>query len=103
MAKGKYAKFPNAPEGSTIEYLEGRAVAWYPKGERVEVKLPLGEPMPLPWEVLTADDARELACEISVFVEAEALSKLWLADARVLDAYADAVDAMTRKEKGDAD
>ncbi len=41
MAKGKYAQFPSAPEGSVIEYSEGRAVAWYPKGERVEVKLPL--------------------------------------------------------------
>ena len=102
MTKGKYAKFPNVPEGSVIEYSEGRAVAWYPRGERVEVKLPLHPAPQLPWEVLTADDARELACEISVFVEAEALSKLWLADARVLDAYADAVDAMTRKEKGDA-
>lgn len=98
MAKGKYAKFPNAPEGSTIEYLEGRAVAWYPKGERKVVKLG----GPAPWEILTANHARELACEISAFVEAEALSKLWLADARVLDAYADAVDALTRKEKGDA-
>ena len=38
MAKGKYAKFPGAPEGSVIEYSDGRAVAWYPKGERVEVK-----------------------------------------------------------------
>jgi hypothetical protein len=99
MAKGKYAKFPNAPEGSTIEYLEGRAVAWYPRGERKVVKLG-GEP--LPWEVLTASHARELACEIGAFVEAEALSKLWLADAEHLYRYADAVDAMTRKEVGDA-
>lgn len=94
MTKGKYAKFPNVPEGSVIEYLDDRALAWYPKGERKVVKLG-GDPSP--WEILTADDARELACEIRAFVKAEALSELWLADAEHLYNYADAVDALTAR------
>ena len=51
MAKGKRARFPNVPEGSTIEYLDDRAVAWYPRGERVEVKLPLDRAVGSPSEV----------------------------------------------------
>lgn len=92
MAAGKYAKFPSAPEGSTIEYLDDRAVAWYPKGERVEVKLPLEPVAPLPWEILTAADARYYA-------------ELLDSDGRIgsawrLRQYADAVDALVRKESG---
>lgn len=60
MTKGKYAKFPNVPEGSTIEYLDDRAVAWYPRGERVEVKLPLGGVTSVPEGVNVNADLRAL-------------------------------------------
>lgn len=38
--KGRYARFDNAPAGSTIERRDdGRVFLWYPRGERVLVKL----------------------------------------------------------------
>lgn len=95
MTKGKYAKFSNVPEGSVIEYLEGRAVAWYPRGERVEVKLPLKPVAPLPWEVLTADDARYYA---DLLDSDGRIGSAWR-----LRAYACAVDALARKEAGDVE
>lgn len=37
--KSKYARFPNVPHGSTIDSSNGRYIVWYPRGERVVVKL----------------------------------------------------------------
>ena len=48
MAKGDYLMFKDAPPGSTIERRDdGRVFIWYPRGERVVVKLggaPVGYP-----------------------------------------------------------
>ena len=99
MAKGKYAQFPSAPEGSVIEYSEGRAVAWYPKGERVEVKLPLDDPVPLPWEILTVSWTLNLIEDLRGDIGAGTKS-FWI---ELLQEYADAVGAWTRKAVGDED
>ena len=37
--KEQYARFENVPDGSTIDRSNGRVIVWYPRGERVVVKL----------------------------------------------------------------
>lgn len=87
MTTGQYINLDNAPEGSTVEHRDdGRTFVWYPKGERVTVKL--GGTGPAPWEVLTAEDARKLAS----YLEMHNFEN----KPQILRAYADAVDALTR-------
>ena len=85
MTTGQYINLDNAPPGSTVEHRDdGRTFVWYPKGERVTVKLG----GLAPWEVLTAERARAIA---------EALDAVgWYRYPQILNAYADAVDALTR-------
>lgn len=81
--KEQYARFENVPDGSTIDRSNGRVIVWYPRGERVVVKLGGG---PAPWEILTAEDARSVARYIAI--------DGWTCVPNCLRAYADAVDAM---------
>ena len=87
MTTGQYINLDNAPDGSTVEHRDdGRTFVWYPKGERVTVKLG----GPAPWEILSAADARRAAYYLDVDDDMDYMGLF-----KTLNAYADAVDALT--------
>ena len=88
MTTGQYINLDNVPPGSTVEHRgDGRTFVWYPKGERVTVKLG----GPAPWDVPPAFLARLLAQHHEAEGASNTAAALW--------AYADAVDALTRSEE----